>query len=65
MTQLANLTEKTDWKQDVLLEYKKTKQRKEMMKMANAKTKKQRNDNKSNQKNPNNWRYHKSRKNNN
>jgi hypothetical protein len=33
MTQLANLTKKTDWKQHVYLEYKKTKQRKEMMKM--------------------------------
>ena len=37
----------------------------EMKTMANANTKKQRNDNKSNQKNPNNWRYHKSRENNN
>ena len=32
-TQLANLTEKTDWNQHVYLEHKKTKQRKEMMKM--------------------------------
>jgi hypothetical protein len=33
--------------------------------MANAKTKKQRNDNKANQKNPNNFRYHKAREDNN
>jgi hypothetical protein len=33
--------------------------------MANANTKKQRRDNRSNQKNPNNWRYEKSRRNNN
>ena len=36
-----------------------------MNRMANAKTKKQRNDNKSNQMNPNNWRYHKVREKNN
>ena len=33
--------------------------------MANANTKKQRNDNKSNQMNPNNWQYHKAREKNN